>query len=290
MTSEVASTSQVDSSIMAVASSTTNDTHQQQANKKRKVVMIPSTSQILSLRAANDIIFRLRCEEDLLVDILLNPIGTNSRVVASQLGQFVVDIVKKYNIYTQRKMTETDEKRGDNVAVSNFLHRKVLEVDIRTIENFFAVMVKNNANDHISRTLRVAAIFVGLIISIEFRTQFLPTPQHMPRFSNQLAESVIGATNKTNSNVSLNNAVTLARAAAAEQKEQLRRDQQRGQKIDPEAFMTFLTYDGVDLMSRLFDGAISLPEFVRLCMERYLIHKPAFIPWIARKYREELSK
>jgi hypothetical protein len=140
-------------------------------------------------------------------------------------------------------------------------------------------MLNNNANDHITRTLRVAAIFVGLTMCIEFRTELTPAPVHVGRFANT----------DTGNNTTMTHSAAAA-AAAAEEKEQMRRDQQRGRKIDPQALMTFLTFDGRELMSRLFDGAISLPEYAQLCQKSYLSCKPAFNSWISRKYHEEISK
>lgn len=261
---------------------------QQSSNaKRRKVVMLPSTTQMLSLRSLNDIIFRLRCDEDLMVSILLDPIGTNSRVVADTLGKFAVNVAQSYNNYTQRQMNVIDKQRGDSVAVSNFLQRKIPDIDIAAIRAFFATMNNNNANDHNSRTLRVAAIFVGLTMCIEFRTELTPPPVHVGRFSQSIVNAVVGG---STSAAQSNTAAAIAARAANEEKEQARRDQLRGSKIDPEALMTFLKFDGRELMSCLFDGVISLPEYAHTCMERYLSYKPAFNPWISRKFHEQMAK
>lgn len=257
--------------------------------KRRKVVMIPSKAQINELRVANDLIFRLRCQEDLLVSVILEPSGTDSRVVAAKLGEFAVMMAHDYNIYTQRQMNHQDKLRGDTtVAVSNFLQRRIADTDVRAIELFFATMVKNNANDHISRTMRVAAIFVGLTMCIDFRTNLSPTPLHVGRFSQQLADSLSGASAAAASTTG-GPAAAAATKQANEEKEQQRRDQLRGRKVDPEALSAFLMTDGAELMARLFDGAITLPEYAYACAERYLSYKPAAIPWIFRKYREAVA-
>jgi len=258
-------------------------------NKKRKIVMIDSTAQVLARRTANDIIFSLRSKEDRLVGAILDQDGTDSRAIIKQLGVFAIDIAKKFNVYTQRQIAAIDRARGDNVAVSNFVARKIPQSDIDLIQVFFDTMVHNNANDHVTRVMRVAAIFVGLTMCIEFRTELTPTPVHINRFSNAMIESATGAATATQS-LSSSTAAARAASATAAEKEEARRDLLRSRKVDAEALKTFLEYDAADLMSRLFDGAITLPVYAQMCVDKYLSYKPMFNPWITRKYLQATAK
>lgn len=237
--------------------------------------MIPSTTQVLSMRAANDILAQLRCEDDLLVNCLLDRSGTRSRIVVSKLGELVMMFVKSYNAYTARQMAAIDASRGKNIARSNFIQRMIDDASVSAIEQFFAGMVKNNANDPINRMLRIAAIFIGLTITIEFRTEFTPPPVYQSRSFLLEAKDGAGASQTAS-----------AAKTAAEKKEQLRRDQQRCDKIDPDALRTFLQLSGSNLMSRFFDGAISLADYARLCGFEYLSYKSPTNEWICRRFRE----
>ncbi len=173
--------------------------------KRRKVVMVESTAQVLVRRKANDIVFGLRCKEDRLVGIILAQDGTDSRAVVKLLGDFVINTAHKYNVYTQKQIAAIDRARGENVSVSNFVHRKIAPADIDLMQEFFDTMLKNNANDHLTRTMRVGTIFVGLTMCIEFRTELTPAPQHVNRFSTQMLEK----------NVDTSAAAVAARASAS---------------------------------------------------------------------------
>lgn len=260
------------------------------STKKRKIVMIDSTAQVLARRTANDIIFSLRCKEDRLVGAILDQDGTDSRAIIKQLGVFAIDIAKKYNVYTQRQIAAIDRARGDNVAVSNFVARKIPQSDIDVIQVFFDTMVHNNANDHVTRVMRVAAIFVGLTMCIEFRTELTPTPTHVNRFSNAMIESATGGGGTPASTAASTSAAARASSAAAAEKEEARRDLLRSRKVDAEALKTFLEYDAADLMSRLFDGVITLPAYACMCVDKYLSYKPMFNAWVTRKYMHAIAK
>jgi hypothetical protein len=174
-------------------------------------------------------------------------------------------------------MAAIDASRGKNIARSNFMQRMIDDASVSAIELFFAGMIKNNANDPINRMLRIAAIFIGLTITIEFRTEFTPPPVYHGR-SFLIAEVKGGASTSLASGA--------AAKTAADKKEQLRRDQQRCDKIDPDALRTFLQLDGSNLMSRFFDGAISLADYARLCGFAYLGYKSPTNEWICRRFRE----